>query len=682
MSLQELMGVMAFEGDMEVTAATKAGVQSHQAPSITTVIPRSVIRARGFRSIGEALATVPGLYVIDDHLTSNVAIRGIHGGPDSWSRVLKVMVDGQAVTEHATGGTLLGPEFLPMDAIEMIEVIRGPASALYGANAFLGVVNIVTRRPDPSGQIHGSGEVGLTGGQPTVAGQLFASAHVDGERTADIVLAVSAARLDRSGLSVPDSSPERADYLDEDGRPLRSEGDLSKPLSLFGRASWSTPDLGRLSLMALVQELDARGNFTIQSALRPQNRRALRNTVARLEYELPLLGERLTLRAFAAYAVSRSLPQEVLDVGEDTFTLRRDRHNRARQGGIEASWRFGHWGSLLAGVDHLGDRDRGDTIYMVVRDTGDQIQRTSGTRSSYANAGVYAQGIAHPVARLDVTAGLRYDINDVWDDALSGRLAAVYSLRDDLHLKLLWGSSFVPPAPVQLYGEPLRIDGERGNAQLRSQTAQTLEGSVSYRVGAQMSVQLNTFWTRVGDRVELVSAGSNLTAQNLTDSSTLGAEATAEFNRAPFYFRGNASWQHTTVARPHEAPAWWEVVYDPDAPGGRNPPAVPGWHAHATVGASFPAWFLDGSLTLHLAGERKASQANIRAAGVVYTLPAHALLDANLRLTELRLVPGRPTELSLHVTNLLDTRYAEAGQLGVDIPALHRSVFLRWTQGF
>jgi outer membrane receptor protein involved in Fe transport len=286
-----------------------------------------------------------------------------------------------------------------------------------------------------------------------------------------------------------------------------------------------------------------------------------------------------------------------------------------------------------------------------------------------------------PLPRLGVTAGLRYDLNEVWDSVPNGRLAAVYEIVPRLHVKLLWGTSFVPPSPSQLDGAPLRIDGERGNANLRSQTAQTIETAVSYHLG-QASVQLNAFWTRVNDRIELVAAGSNLTAENLTDSNTIGVEAAGELNWSPWYVRGNASWQATALDRPADAPSWWSLVYDPDGPGGARPPGVPAWNAHLTLGIAPPTSPVDGSLTVHVASERKASQANILAAYRAYTLPAWAIVDGNARLLRLPLLPGRASEVSLHVTNLLDTRYAEFGQLGVDTPALRRSVFLRWTQAF
>src|SRR4030095_16915571 len=91
---------------------------------------------------------VPGLYCIDDYVTADCGVRGISGGERGYSKVLKVMIDGQPVSFRADTTSFLGPELVPIDLVERIEVVRGPVSALYGANAFFGAVNVITRRAE------------------------------------------------------------------------------------------------------------------------------------------------------------------------------------------------------------------------------------------------------------------------------------------------------------------------------------------------------------------------------------------------------------------------------------------------------------------------------------------------------------------------------------------------------
>ena len=78
------------------------------APSIVTVIPRVQIQSQGYTSIADALREVPGLYILDDLATPNVAVRGIYGGTTSWNRVVKVLIDGIPTTFYSEGGSFLG----------------------------------------------------------------------------------------------------------------------------------------------------------------------------------------------------------------------------------------------------------------------------------------------------------------------------------------------------------------------------------------------------------------------------------------------------------------------------------------------------------------------------------------------------------------------------------------------
>ncbi len=676
MSLEELLDVMVFESKQQVTAVTKEAQTSADAPAIVTVIARAAIEARGFRSVGEALASVPGLFVIDDLITANVAVRGIYAGPDSWSRTVKVLIDGQPVTSYSTGGTLLGPELIPIDAVEAIEVLRGPASALYGANAFLGVVNIVTRVPTAGATVRLGGEAGAVRDRFGSEAHLLASLATEGETRAHLLLAMSSARLDRSGLAVPSSSPDIDRYRGE-----TSEGDLSQPLSLLARGSIDRGALGGIDLQLVYQRLDAHAAFSDIGVLTPENRVAADNTVARVGYRNAFLERRLALTLSSSVSVAQELPTQVLDAGDAAFTLRRRRFNRAYQSGAELSYGFGRH-ELRCGVDYLVDRDHGDTTYRVSRTDGAWTRRSLGERFTYTTIGYYAQAVARPLDGLGLVAGVRYDINSRWEDSWSTRIGATYAARDDLRLKLLYGTSFVPPSPTQLYAEPLRGGGVRGNPDLDSQRARTVEASANYHVGDVASVEVTGSWTEIQDRIDFVASGSNLTARNLTDSHSLGSEAVVEVNWAPAFVRANLSYQHTRVEVPVDAPSWWSLVYDGAGAGGLSPPAVPTWMGHVTAGMTLPPQHLQGSATVHLVGERKASQANIRVAAESYVLAPYATVDLNVRSFDLVLLGGQPTDVSLHVTNVFDRRYAEAGALGVDMPALGRTVFARLTQSF
>lgn len=130
--------------DVEVSTATKTLETLDDAPAIMTAITAEEIRRWGYESVGEVLRHVIGFYLVDDHIQPNAGVQGMTGGLGAESSGIKVMIDGRSVAFRTTSGNWLGTELVPLSAIKQIEVIRGPASALYGADAFLGVVNIIT----------------------------------------------------------------------------------------------------------------------------------------------------------------------------------------------------------------------------------------------------------------------------------------------------------------------------------------------------------------------------------------------------------------------------------------------------------------------------------------------------------------------------------------------------------
>src|SRR4051812_34729235 len=156
-----------LETPIEVWTATKTVQRSYEAPAVITTVTREQITALGYRSIAELLDHQLGFYVVDDHATPNVAVRGSSGGLYADSSIIKVLIDGHSIAFGPTGGNWLGPELIPLSAVDRVEIIRGPASALYGADAFLGVVNIKTR--DGKGINGGTGWVagGIAGNRAT-----------------------------------------------------------------------------------------------------------------------------------------------------------------------------------------------------------------------------------------------------------------------------------------------------------------------------------------------------------------------------------------------------------------------------------------------------------------------------------------------------------------------------------
>lgn len=126
-----------------VMSATRMSQPVVDSPVAVTVIDRRMIEASGAREIPELFRLVPGFIVgYHDGPTPSVAY---HLSEDRYARQMQVMVDGRSVYTTAIGGINWVTLPVTLDDIERIEVVRGPNSASYGANSFLGVINIITR---------------------------------------------------------------------------------------------------------------------------------------------------------------------------------------------------------------------------------------------------------------------------------------------------------------------------------------------------------------------------------------------------------------------------------------------------------------------------------------------------------------------------------------------------------
>lgn len=132
-----------------VLSVSRLSQRVDEAPAAVTIIDRQMIRDSGAWDLAEVFRLVPGMYVA--YHTSNVyttnSMVSYHGLGDAYAHRMQVLVDGRSVYSPLFGGVMWDDIPIVLDDIERIEVIRGPNSASYGANSFLGVINIISRHP-------------------------------------------------------------------------------------------------------------------------------------------------------------------------------------------------------------------------------------------------------------------------------------------------------------------------------------------------------------------------------------------------------------------------------------------------------------------------------------------------------------------------------------------------------
>ncbi len=126
-----------------VLSASRLSQPVSDAPAAVSVIDQDMIRASGFRDIPELLRLVPGFSVA--YTGDNTWTAGYHGLADAYSRRFQVLVDGRSIYSPHYGSVYWTDLPLSIDDIERIEVVRGPNAAIHGANAFVAVINIITK---------------------------------------------------------------------------------------------------------------------------------------------------------------------------------------------------------------------------------------------------------------------------------------------------------------------------------------------------------------------------------------------------------------------------------------------------------------------------------------------------------------------------------------------------------
>lgn len=153
-----------------VVAASRRSQSALEAPASVTIITGDEVRASGLESLPELLRRVPGAEVMALGLSSHdVSFRGFN---QRVSNKVLVLIDGRPEYQDYLGLTLWPAIPIAPEEIERIEVIRGPGSAMYGSNAMLGVVNIITRAPGAGAPLE---VVGLAGNANLASGRLVAS---------------------------------------------------------------------------------------------------------------------------------------------------------------------------------------------------------------------------------------------------------------------------------------------------------------------------------------------------------------------------------------------------------------------------------------------------------------------------------------------------------------------------
>lgn len=514
-SLDDLLSV-------PVSGASKFDQPISEAPSSISVVTAETIKLFGYRTLADLLRAQRGFFVSNDRNYSYVGVRGFGRSGDYNSRLL-VLVDGHRINESSYDSALMGEDFiLDLDLVERVEIIRGPASSLYGNSAFFGVINVITR--------HGTGLRGMelagsAGGFESYKGRISYGTRLDN----DLALSVSGSYYDSAG----DRSlyyPAFDDPATNNGVARNLDGERSN--SLFATASWR--DLTLQAAYANRRKDIPTASYGVDFNARPDFTND-RYAYVNLKYEHAFPAD-LWLQARLYYDY-----YDYYGEGIYSGVLNRDESTSNRVGTeLQASKLLGGSHLLIAGAG-FSYSSTSFTNY-----DQDPFSSYLDVRNNAVNWSAFLQDEYSILPELLLNAGLRLDHYEQFGGEVNPRLALIYTPLTQSTIKLIYGEAFRAPNNYELYYTAAGL-GLKANPNLKPETIRTYELIYEQRLFDNYRLTLSGFYNKISDMVSVVADPSDPSLDsfdNISSASVRGAEAELEAKwRSGFSGRISYSYQ-------------------------------------------------------------------------------------------------------------------------------------------
>lgn len=525
MSLEQLM-------EVEVAGASHYPQMVAEAPASISLVTAEEIRIHGYRTLADILNSMRGLYLSYDRNYHYLGIRGFARAGDYNTRLL-LLIDGVRYNDNVYDQAAIGTDF-PIDValIDRVEFIAGPGSSVYGANAFFGVVNVVTKNAKDFPGLNVASNVGSEKSAGVRAS--FGSRNENGGEWL-----LSATRQTRSGkdlyfgaFATPDQNNGITQHLDydrstsvfakwkQDGLSLRFiHGDRDKgvPTASFG------------------QVFNDRRSHTIDEH---------NSLVAEYQRELAPAFSMTTKLSWGEY---RYFGQYVMDY--PPITVNRDKS--------VGNWWGGEIHFLNSQINSHklsfgGEIRRDARIEQRNFDIAPEFVYVDDHRRSLL-WGTYLQDEIRLRDDLLLNAGLRYDRQANGESATNPRLGLIWKVREQTALKLIYGSAYRAANAYERY-YAVAASGSAGfqsNPDLKPERIRSAELVLEHSSQPGERWLLSLFHNDARDLISLrTQANGNLSFTNIEGARAYGQEAEYE-RRWDNGLRLRASYSHQ-IARDSE----------------------------------------------------------------------------------------------------------------------------------
>lgn len=499
--LESLMGVTV------VSSASRFVQRVSEAPSAVSVLTSQDVREHGWRTLSEALASLPGLYVSYDRNYSYLGARGFQRPGDYNSRFL-LLIDGVRVNDSVYDQAAIGTDaMLDMDLVERIEYVPGPGAAVYGSNTLFGVINVVTKSGSALAGTQASVAAGSKGERRGRASHGFHAQ--DGT---DVLLSVSG--FTRAG---GDLYTAEFDTPDQNGG-VASGLDYDRSRSAFVKAAH-----GPLSFSAgHVTRVKGVPTASWSALYNLPNRTRDAQSFASVDYTAPVTGD---LSVSARLDWGRADYAGTGPYADDGGPVRTNVDGtHAAWYGVNATGTYtglaGH--KLLAGIDMQRNARRDQYNYDL-----DPYELAMDERREDSRAGIFVEDEARLAPDLILNAGLRYDRDSIAGGRFNPRVALVWHAGPKDTFKLIYGTAYRSPNAYELYYDV--EDYAVANPALRAEKIATGELVWERQPDAYSKLSLSAFHYRMTDLItETLRPDGLLMFDNTAYASADGVELSGE----------------------------------------------------------------------------------------------------------------------------------------------------------
>lgn len=614
-----------YRTDEQLITATGSLKPVFKAPSVASVITKEEIEAMGAMTLDQILETVPGLHVQPDGVNVFSSFWVVRGIKSSLNPHVLLLINGVPLTY-----TLQGARFqsyrMPVAMISRVEIVRGPGSAIHGADAFSGTINVITK----DGQEINGTQTGLRYGSfDTIASWAQHGGQYNGW---DVAASVETQKTDGDDNRIIDQDALGSGLPSLTPGPLDTKYDLIETHLALRKNHWnlrfygnwfdhnglgaggaqvlnegSYIDGGAFSGDIVYQTEEWAKNWDIQLRANtvyysgevwfqffPTD---YRNAIGN-----PSTNEFTHTLDITAFYNGFSQHNIRLNAGYKSYDIETD-HNK--NFGVGITEQFGPLVNLKGSPFIFMEDQQRHLNYFSLQDEW-----------SFAK-------------RWELTAGVRYDHYDDFGATINPRVALVWETRPDLTSKLLYGHAFRAPSfgEQHFQNNPVTL----GNEDLNPETIRTLELAFDYQPTNRLRTLLNLFIHDIEGLIEYVpdpAPATTRTAQNLSNQEGYGFEAEMDWEITDqLQLRANMAYQRSknkeTDALVADAPAW-EFYLNPH------------WQFA-------PGWSLDGQY--FWIGDRQRATGDNRPAIEDYQL---------INLTLRRKGIAKRWDVALAVRNLLD----------------------------